>query len=122
MTIDPNDAPYAFTGLDRLFHERARLGIVTSLAAQPEGLAFAELKRLCGLTDGNLNRHLNALEEAGYVTIEKDFKRKRPLTTCSLTKLGRQRFMAYLSALESALREGTRATSSSQGNLKRQGI
>ena len=64
-------APYAFTGLDRLFHERARLGIVTSLAGHPDGLAFAELKRLCGLTDGNLNRHLTALEDAGCVSTMK---------------------------------------------------
>jgi DNA-binding transcriptional ArsR family regulator len=120
MTIDPDEAPFAFTGLDRLFHERARLGIVTSLAGQSDGVAFAELKRLCGLTDGNLNRHLNALEEAGYVSLEKDFKRKRPLTTCRLTKLGRERFLSYLSALEAALHEGTRAAAADSGNLTRQ--
>ena len=120
MSSDRDEAPFAFSGLDRLFHERARLGIVTSLAGHPDGLVFAELKRMCGLTDGNLNRHLNALEEAGYVATAKDFDRKRPLTTCQLTKEGRDRFLSYLSALESALREGTRAAAAGPDRLKRQ--
>lgn len=109
MTGDDAAAPFAFAGLDRIFHERARLGIVTSLAGRGDGLAFTELKRLCGLTDGNLNRHLTALEEAGLVAIGKDFGRRRPLTICRLTPLGRERFIAYLGALEEALREGARA-------------
>jgi len=112
--IDPLDAPFAFSGLDRLFHERARLGIVTSLAGQPDGLSFVELKRLCGLTDGNLNRHLSALEEPGYVLVRKDHTGKRPLTICRLTVQGRAAFLDYLGALETALREGTQAAS--QGN------
>lgn len=120
MTVDPNEAPFAFPGLDRLFHERARLGIVTSLAGHPDGLVFAELKRMCGLTDGNLNRHLNALEEAGFVAIEKDFARKRPLTTCRLTPLGRDRFLTYLGALETALQEGTRAAAGSDNSRLRE--
>jgi DNA-binding transcriptional ArsR family regulator len=109
MPADSASAPFAFAGLDRIFHERARLGIVTSLAGQPEGLAFTELKRLCGLTDGNLNRHLTVLEEAGLVAIEKDIGRRRPVTRCRLTPPGRERFIAYLGALEEALREGARA-------------
>jgi DNA-binding HxlR family transcriptional regulator len=113
MTGERDEAPFAFQGLDRLFHERARLGIVTSLAGNPEGLAFAELKRLCGLTDGNLNRHLNALEEAGFVAINKDLVGKRPLTTCRLTGLGHDRFHAYLAALEGALRQGRQAAAGS---------
>ncbi|MCX7865400.1 MAG: transcriptional regulator [Novosphingobium sp.] len=104
-----DNAPFAFAGLDRLFHERARLGIVTCLAGNPDGLAFSELKRLCGLTDGNLSRHLAALDEAGYVVISKKQAGRRLKTTCRLTPLGRERFIAYLEALESALREGTRA-------------
>jgi len=114
MTDSVQDAPYAFNGLDRLFHERARLGIVTSLAGSVDGLVFSELKKLCGLTDGNLNRHLSALEEAGYVTLEKTQQSKRPVTTCRLTPFGRARFLDYLEALESALKEGTRATASEQ--------
>jgi DNA-binding MarR family transcriptional regulator len=109
VAAERTEAPFAFTGLDRLFHERARLGIVTSLAGQPDGLTFAELKRLCGLTDGNLNRHLSALEEPGYVLIEKDLSHRRPLTVCRLTALGRAAFTDYLGVLETALREGTHA-------------
>ena len=110
MSDAPDTAPFAFAGLDRLFHERARLGIVTSLAGNPEGLAFGELKRLCGLTDGNLSRHLAALEEAEYVAIAKHTSKRRPVTMCRLTRQGRERFIAYLAVLETALREGTRAT------------
>lgn len=111
MTASPEDAPFAFEGLDRLFHERARLGIVTSLAGSAEGLAFAELKRLCGLTDGNLSRHLAALEDAGCVAIRKDQADGRSVTQCWLTAIGHSRFVDYLAVLETALREGTRATS-----------
>ena len=113
MSANARSAPYAYSGLDRLFHERARLGIVTSLAGNADGLAFSELKRLCGLTDGNLNRHLNALEEAGYIVIEKQLGARRPLTTCRLTAIGHERFLAYLAELESVLREGVRALSGS---------
>jgi DNA-binding transcriptional ArsR family regulator len=105
-----DDAPFAFAGLDRLFHERARLGIVTSLAGSVEGLAFSELKRLCGLTDGNLSRHLAALEEADYVNLSKDQGKGRPVTLCRLTRLGRERFISYLGVLEEVLKQGTRAT------------
>ena len=108
------DAPFAFPGLDRLFHERARLGIVTSLAGHAQGLAFAELKRMCALTDGNLNRHLSALEEAGCVILAKTPAGGRAVTTCRLTESGRERFIAYLAALESALREGARATAAGE--------
>ena len=113
-TKSHDDAPFAFAGLDRLFHERARLGIVTSLAGSVEGLAFSELKRLCGLTDGNLSRHLAALEEAAFVALSKDQGEGRPVTLCRLTRLGRERFISYLGVLEEALKEGTRATAPGQ--------
>lgn len=109
MAENPADTPFAFNGLDRIFHERARLGIVTSLAGQRDGLSFAQLKQLCGLTDGNLNRHLSVLEEARYVIIEKSFEGKRPQTRCRLSELGRNDFGQYLAALESALLKATRA-------------
>lgn len=109
MSVQAEDARFAFSGLDRLFHERARLGIVTSLAGQPQGLAFAELKRLCALTDGNLSRHLAALEEAGCVALDKEQERGRAITVCRLTESGRERFVAYLAVLEAALRDGARA-------------
>lgn len=96
---------YAYDGLDRVFHERARLGIVTSLSAHRKGLAFGDLKTLCGLTDGNLSRHLKVLEAAGFVEIEKGYDRNRPLTMCRLSREGRDRFADYLAVLERVVRD-----------------
>ena len=62
-------APFSYDGLDRVIHEKARLGLLTSLMAHPKGLAFADLKQLCGLTDGNLSRHLGVLQDAGLVEV-----------------------------------------------------
>jgi DNA-binding MarR family transcriptional regulator len=103
-------APYAYAGLDRVFHEKARLGIATSLAGHAYGLGFSDLKALCGLTDGNLSRHLQVLEEAGFVALDKGYVGKRPHTLCRLTDLGREQFMAYLAELERVLRQAARAT------------
>ncbi|MEG6509968.1 transcriptional regulator [Methyloligella sp. 2.7D] len=104
MTRETN-APYSYDGLDRVIHEKARLGIMTSLIGHPKGLSFADLKRLCGLTDGNLSRHLQVLEETGLVRIDKSFEGKRPLTTCRLTGEGRARFLDYLAELERVVRD-----------------
>ncbi len=93
-------ARFAYEGLDRVIHEKARLGLLTSLMAHPKGLAFADLKQLCGLTDGNLSRHLQVLQEAGLVEITKGYEGNRPHTTCRLTKIGRRRFLDYLAVLE----------------------
>lgn len=99
------DAPgrYAYEGLDRVIHEKARLGIVTSLATHPAGLLFNDLKALCALTDGNLSRHLQTLEEAGLVEVTKGSPGGRPQTLCRLTSLGRQRFVEYIAVLESVV-------------------
>src|SRR5262249_8225879 len=83
---------YAYDGLDRVIHEKARLGILTSLLVHPNGLLFGDLKRLCALTDGNLSRHLQALQEAGFVEVWKGFKERRPQTLCRITDAGRARF------------------------------
>jgi DNA-binding MarR family transcriptional regulator len=91
---------YAYDGLDRVIHEKARLGILTSLLVNPNGLLFGDLKRLCALTDGNLSRHLQALEEAGLVEVWKGYKDRRPQTLCRITDAGRARFRDYLSVLE----------------------
>ena len=64
-------APFAYEGLDRVIHERARLSVLTSLITNPDGLSFVELKQLCALTDGNLARHLQVLEEDKMVHIRK---------------------------------------------------
>jgi len=96
------DAPgrFAYEGLDRVIHEKARLSIITSLATHPGGLIFNDLKDLCALTDGNLSRHLQILNEAGLIQIWKGFKDNRPQTLCMLTELGRKRFIEYVTVLE----------------------
>ncbi len=101
---------FAYEGLDRVIHERARLSILTSLVSQPKGLAFADLKHLCHLTDGNLSRHLRILEEARLVEIEKGFRDNRPYTTCRLTAAGRRRFLDYLGVLEKVIADAAKAT------------
>src|SRR5687767_5268186 len=87
---------FAYPGLDRVIHEKARLGIMTSLVARPEGLAFTDLKELCELTDGNLNRHLDVLREAGLVEIHKERGGRRTRTVCRVTALGRTQFLKYV--------------------------
>jgi DNA-binding transcriptional ArsR family regulator len=96
---------FAYDGLDRVLHEKARLGILTALVTRSEGLSFSDLARLCDLTDGNLSRHLDVLADAGLVKITKGFEGRRPLTTCALTGHGRKRFREYLSQLEKVLRD-----------------
>lgn len=96
---------FAYEGLDRALHEKARLGILTSLVAHPEGLKFGELRGLCSLTDGNLSRHLDVLREAGLVELWKGFEGRRPQTLVRLTPEGRRRFVAYLEELERVVRD-----------------
>ena len=108
MSASKAAAPFAYDGLDRIIHEKARLGVLAALIGHPEGLAFGEVKRLCGLTDGNLSRHLQVLQEAGLVEVHKGYERNRPLTTCRLTADGRQRFADYLSVLEQVIRDAAR--------------
>jgi DNA-binding MarR family transcriptional regulator len=100
---------FAYEGLDRVIHERARLAVLTSLAGQPKGLAFGDLKHLCRLTDGNLSRHLHILEAAALVEIEKGFRDNRPYTTCRLTTTGRRRFLEYLNVLEKVVADAAAA-------------
>ena len=100
---------FAYEGLDRVIHEKARLGVVTSLVAHPKGLLFGDLKQLCGLTDGNLSRHLQVLQEDGVVAIEKSFVRNRPQTVCRLTPKGRPRYLDYLAVLEQVVRDAANA-------------
>lgn len=102
---------FAYEGLNRTIHEKARLGILTSLLTRREGLTFGDLKTLCNLTDGNLNRHLKALEEEGLITIHKQFEKNRPQTSCFLTEEGRARFLAYLQELERVIQDVAAATS-----------
>src|SRR5688572_29022491 len=101
---------FAYPGLDRVIHEKARLGIMTSLVAHPAGIAFTDLKDLCDLTDGNLNRHLDVLHEAGHIEIRKDTRGSRTKTICQLTPQGRKRFLAYLTELERVVVAAAEAT------------
>ncbi len=104
-----NEGRYAYEGLDRVIHERARLSVLTSLISHPRGLTFADLKQLCALTDGNLSRHLRVLERAKLVEIAKGQERNRPLTVCRITAVGRKRYTEYLVILEQVVRDAARA-------------
>ncbi len=100
---------FAYEGLNRTIHEKARLGIMASLAAQPDGVLFTELKQLCALTDGNLNRHLQVLLQAGFVELWKGTQNRRPQTLCRLTKQGRQELLDYLAVLEGVVADAAAA-------------
>ena len=91
--------PEPFLQLDRVIHEPGRLAIMSMLAASPE-LSFTELRDMLEMTDGNLTTHLRSLQEAGYVSIAKSYRNRRPLTTVSLTPGGRQAFANYIALLE----------------------
>jgi DNA-binding MarR family transcriptional regulator len=99
---------FAYEGLDRVIHERARLSVLTSLVTHPKGVAFGDLKQLCALTDGNLNRHLRVLEKAKMIEIVKKHDRNRPLTVCRITASGRARYVEYLSTLEQVVRDAAK--------------
>jgi len=88
--------------LDRLIHERARLGIVSALAAAPS-LTFAELKRMLDATDGNLSVHARKLEDAGYVECTKGFEGRVPRTEYRLTDAGRHALRIYLDHMEALI-------------------
>lgn len=100
---------FAYEGLDRTIHEKARLGIMSSLAAHPQGVVFSDLKELCALTDGNLNRHLQVLEEAKLVEVWKGYQGRRPQTLCRLTRRGREDLLAYLAVLEGVVADAAAA-------------
>lgn len=100
---------FAYTGLDRLIHEKARLSILSSLAAHPEGLVFADLKSVCALTDGNLSRQITQLQEGGLVEVWKGQNGKRPQTLVRLSHAGRKRFLEYISVLEGLVADAASA-------------
>jgi DNA-binding MarR family transcriptional regulator len=108
-----SDVPrFAYDGLDRVIHERARLSVLTSLVTHSKGLLFGDLKRMCALTDGNLNRHLQVLEDAKLITIAKSVQNNRPQTFCRITALGRKRYIEYLAVLEQVLLDAASAVKS----------
>jgi DNA-binding MarR family transcriptional regulator len=96
-------APPDPTALDRLIHERMRLGIVSALAAN-ESMTFAELKRLLQTTDGNLSVHARKLEDAGYIACRKGVDGRTPRTEFRLTPAGRVALHRYLDHMEALIR------------------
>lgn len=109
MKTKTNEGRFAYEGLDRVIHERARLSVLTSLIANPKGLTFNDLKQLCSLTDGNLSRHLRVLEKARLIEIVKGHEKNRSLTVCRITPSGRKRYLEYLTTLEQVVRDAAKA-------------
>jgi len=105
MTSDLNP----FENIEKIFHEPNRLSIMSALCASDNGMTFNELKNICGLTDGNLSRHLKVLEEAGAVQIEKKFVDNKPKTTIFISSTGLERFNDYLAALGEILKKAKKA-------------
>jgi DNA-binding MarR family transcriptional regulator len=106
---DEPSGRFAYEGLERIIHEKARLGIMTSLATHAKGLLFTDLKELCALTDGNLSRHLQVLHDEGLVEIWKGAQHGRPQTLCQLTDAGRGRFLEYIAVLENVVADAVAA-------------
>lgn len=96
--------PEPFRQLDRVIHEKGRLGIMAMLAASPE-LSFTELRDALSLTDGNLSTHIRTLQKEGVVSVAKSFQNNRSLTTCSLTPAGRKAFAEYIALLEQIVKQ-----------------
>jgi len=89
--------------LDKIIHERIRLGIISALAANNK-LSFTELKNLLATTDGNISVHARKLEEAGYLTCEKSFRGRTPLTEYEITSAGRKALAKYLDHMEALIK------------------
>jgi DNA-binding MarR family transcriptional regulator len=117
-----SEGRFAYEGLDRVIHERARLSVLTSLITNPKGLAFGDLKQLCALTDGNLSRHLSVLEKGKMVEIIKTQDRNRSLTICRITVAGRKRYLEYLATLEQVVRDAARGNVEEAGTSGMRGL
>ncbi len=89
--------------LDKVVHERIRLGIISALAAN-EKLSFSDLKTLLNTTDGNVSVHARKLEDAGYVTMKKSFSGRTPLTEYKITAAGRKALEQYLNHMEALIK------------------
>ncbi len=115
----PAEGRFAYEGLDRVIHERARLSLLTSLITTPRGITFNDLKQLCSLTDGNLSRHLKVLETGGMVEIKKGQDGNRPQTICRITPDGRRRYLDYLSTLEQVVKDAAKVSKADSKTLLR---
>jgi DNA-binding MarR family transcriptional regulator len=113
---------FSYDGLERAIHEKARLGILTSLVTHAAGLTFNDLKSLCSLTDGNLNRHLEALREAGLVETEKEQATGRAATICRITPIGRKRFLEYLEELRRVVDDAAASSANTAQTRSKPGL
>lgn len=107
--FSPSEGSSEALELDRLIHERVRLGIVSALAVNGS-LRFTDLRDLLGITDGNLKSHANRLEAARYIECAKSFEGNGPKTEYSLTRTGREELQAYLGHMEAIIRATRDAT------------
>ena len=96
--------PEPLLQIDRIIHERGRLAIMSMLAASAE-LSFIELRATLQMTDGNLTTHIRTLQEAGYVSVAKSYRKNRRMTTVSMTSMGRRAFNEYIVLLERIVRD-----------------
>ena len=104
-------ARFHYGGLERVIHEKARLGILTALVTERAGVAFSDLRVLCDLTDGNLSRHLKTLVDAGLVVAEREEDDGRPQSIYRLGREGRTRFLEYLAELDRVVADAAPARS-----------
>lgn len=96
--------PDFFQQLDKVIHEKSRMAIMSTLASCVE-LSFTGLRDTLGMTDGNLTTHIRTLQKSGYVSVSKRFSDNRPLTTCALTREGREAFGGYVDLLEEIIEQ-----------------
>lgn len=108
--------------LDKIIHEKTRLGIMTTLAAHPKGILFPDLKELNDLTDGNLNRHLKVLADAELITSKKSDRGRNSKTTYRLTSVGLAAFVDYLNQMEQVLKRASAATAKSGKTSSRKSL
>ena len=94
----------SFQQLDKVIHEKNRMAIMSLLAAARE-MSFTDIRESLNMTDGNLITHIRTLQKAGYVSVSKSFKDKRPLTTCRLTVEGNGAFSGYVDLLEGIVKQ-----------------
>ena len=100
--------PESFQQLDKVIHEKNRMGIMSMLAAV-KSISFTDLRNTLNMSDGNLITHIRTLQKNGYVSTTKSFHDNRPLTTCSLTEDGRNAFAEYLNLLEGIVKQARKS-------------
>jgi len=96
---------FAYSGLERVLHEKARLSIMTSLFTNKNGCSFNDLKELCSLTDGNLSRHIQILKKSDFINVLKGYHDNKPITICKITELGKEKYLVYVNELEKVIRD-----------------